>query len=65
MERLSLSLPRDPAARAADRVDACVVFGAADRREDLATRDPDALRALASRVSDVGRIRTLDSPGPG
>lgn len=48
----------------ADVVDAFVVRGAADRREDVLTSDPDDLRALAAHAAGVGRIRTLDDLGP-
>jgi hypothetical protein len=48
----------------ADVVDACVVRGAADRREDILTSDPDDLRALATHSPGIGRIRTLDDLGP-
>lgn len=44
----------------ADVVDACVVRGAADRREDVLTSDPDDLRVLAAHATGIGRIRTLD-----
>lgn len=44
----------------ADVVDACVVLGAADRREDVLTGDLDDLRVLAAQAPGVGRIRTLD-----
>lgn len=48
----------------ADVVDAFVVRGAADRKEDVLTSDPGDLRALAAHAPGVGRIRTLDDLGP-
>lgn len=51
-------------ARAADVVDAFVVLGAADRKEDVLTSDPGDLRALAVHAPGVGKIRTLDDLGP-
>lgn len=48
----------------ADVVDAFVVRGAADRREDVLTSDPDDLRVLAVHAPGVARIRTLDDLGP-
>lgn len=47
----------------ADVVDACVVRGAADRREDVLTSDPDDLRTLAAHAPGIGRIRTLADLG--
>ncbi len=47
----------------ADVVDAFVVRGAADRKEDVLTSDPDDLRVLAAHTPGVGRIRTLDDLG--
>lgn len=51
------------AAKTADVVDAFVVRGAADRRDDVLTSDPGDLRILAVHAPGVGRIRTLDDLG--
>lgn len=51
------------AAGASDVVDAFVVRGAADRREDVLTSDPGDLLLLAAHAPGVGRIRTLDDLG--
>jgi len=51
------------AARSADVVDAFVVRGAADRRDDVLTSDPGDLAVLAAHAPGVGRIRTLDDLG--
>lgn len=51
------------AAKSADVVDAFVVRGAADRREDVLTSDPGDLFVLAAHAPGVGRIRTLDDLG--
>lgn len=53
------------AAKMADVVDAFVVRGAADRRDDVLTSDPGDLTVLAAHAPGVGRIRTLDELGPG
>ncbi len=53
------------AAKTADVVDAFVVCGAADRREDVLTRDPADLLVLAAHAPGVGKIRTLDDLGAG
>lgn len=50
-------------AATADVVDAFVVRGAADRKEDVLTSDPDDLRVLAAHAPGIGRIRTLDDLG--
>ncbi len=47
-------------ASVADVVDACVVLGAADRREDVLTGDAGDLRVLAAHAPGIGRVRTLD-----
>jgi hypothetical protein len=46
-------------AGASDVVDAYVVRGAADRREDILTSDPHDLERLAACAPGVGRVRTL------
>lgn len=51
-------------ARTSDVVDAFVVGGAANRKDDVLTSDPDDLRVLAAHAPGVGRIRTLDDLGP-
>ena len=51
------------AAKSADVVDAFVVRGAADRREDVLTSDAGDLNVLAAHAPGVGRIRTLDDLG--
>ena len=51
------------AARTADIVDAFVVRGAADRRDDVLTSDPGDLLVLAAHAPGVGKIRTLDELG--
>lgn len=51
------------AAGAADVVDAFVVLGAADRRDEILTSDADDLRALAPHAPGLGRIRTLEELG--
>ena len=51
------------AARTADVVDAFVVRGAADRRDDVLTSDPGDLLALAAYAPGIGKIRTLDDLG--
>lgn len=51
------------AARTADVVDAFVVRGAADRRDDVLTGDLGDLMVLAAHAPGVGRIRTLDDLG--
>ena len=51
------------AAKSADVVDAFVVRGAADRREDVLTSDAGDLIVLAAHAPGVGRIRTLDDLG--
>lgn len=43
-----------------DVVDAFVVLGAADRKDDILTGDGGDLRALAAHAPGVGRILTLD-----
>lgn len=48
------------AAKTADVVDAFVVRGAADRRDDVLTSDRGDLIVLAAHAPGVGRIRTLD-----
>jgi hypothetical protein len=40
-----------------------VVVGAADRREEVPTIDPDDLRVLAAHAPGIGRIRTLGDLG--
>ena len=50
-------------AATADVVDAFVVLGAADRKEDVLTSDPGDLRSLAAHAPGVGRIRTLEELG--
>lgn len=47
----------------ADVVDAFVVRGAADRKDDVLTSDPGDLRVLAAHAPGVGKIRTLDDLG--
>jgi len=49
----------------ADVVDAFVIRGAADRKDDVLTSDPGDLRVLAAHAPGVGKIRTLDDLGPG
>lgn len=51
------------AAKTADVVDAFVVWGAAERRDDVLTSDPADLHALAAHAPGVGKIRTLDDLG--
>jgi hypothetical protein len=51
------------AAKTADVVDAFVVRGAADRRDDVLTSDPGDLIVLAAHALGVGKIRTLDDLG--
>ena len=51
------------AANTADVVDAFVVRGAADRRDDVLTSDPVDLNILAAHAPGIGRIRTLDDLG--
>lgn len=51
------------AAKTADVVDAVVVRGAADRRDDVLTSDPGDLLVLAAHAPGVGKIRTLDDLG--
>jgi len=51
------------AAKTADVVDAFVVRGAADRREDVLTSDAGDLMVLAAHTPGVGKIRTLDDLG--
>ena len=51
------------AAKTADVVDAFVVRGAADRRDDVLTSDPGDLLVLAAHAQGVGKIRTLDGLG--
>ncbi len=51
-------------ARSADVVDAFVVRGAADRKEDVLTSDPGDLHVLAAHAPGIGKIRTLDDLGP-
>ena len=51
------------AAKTADVVDAFVVRGAADRRDDVLTSDPGDLLVLAAHAPGVRKIRTLDDLG--
>lgn len=47
-----------------DVVDAFVVRGAADRRDDVLTSDPGDLLSLAGFAPGIGKIRTIDDLGP-
>ena len=51
------------AASTDDVVDAFVVRGAADRRDDVLTSDPGDLIVLAAHAPGVGKVRTLDDLG--
>lgn len=51
------------AAKSADVVDAFVVRGAADRRDDVLTSDAGDLAVLAAHAPGLGKIRTLDELG--
>lgn len=51
------------AAKTADVVDAFVVWGAAERRDDVLTSDLGGLAILAAHAPGVGKIRTLDDLG--